>query len=201
VTAAALAQEARPALAKLGWVHSRQAKRPVDADWNPIPWYTYPAIAFLEPRLKPDFTVFEYGSGLSTVWWATRVRQVAAVEHDERWLAELSPQLPENADVRFLDLEPDGEYARAAAASEHGPFDLVVIDGRDRVNCALNAVPALSERGVIVWDNADRSKYRPGHRFLAQQGFRRVPFIGMGARIARVWDTSIFYRDDNCLGL
>jgi hypothetical protein len=128
------------------------------------------------------------------------VETVVAVEHDPQWAVRMAAQVPENVTFLQVPLEADGEYCRTALRTRD-KFHVIVIDGRDRVNCALNGVEALSDRGVIIWDNADRGKYRPGFEFLAEKGFRRVPFIGMGPRLARVWETAIFYRDGNCMGL
>lgn len=41
----------------------------VDKDGNPIPWYTYPAIEFLNSLDFSSKNVFEYGTGNSTLWW------------------------------------------------------------------------------------------------------------------------------------
>lgn len=54
---------------KYGWLKSFKTKMPIDAKGNPVPWYTYPAIEFLE---QLDFTnkiVLEYGSGNSSLYW------------------------------------------------------------------------------------------------------------------------------------
>lgn len=66
-----------------GWVLSEGAGMPVDDDGAPVPWYTYPCIDFLEARLDPSLSVFEYGSGLSTIWYARRVDEVVGVEHSQ----------------------------------------------------------------------------------------------------------------------
>jgi hypothetical protein len=80
-------------------------------------------------------------------------------------------------------------------------FDIVVIDGRDRVSCARNSLGALKPDGVIVWDNADREEYRPGYQFLESNGFRRLDFAGLGPLNAYQSTTAVFYRDSNCLGI
>jgi len=196
-----VAKEAFNALDALGWITSRKAKRPIDADGNPLPWITYPAIALLERRVKPNMNVFEFGSGFSTLWWSKRAQSVTAVEHHVGWYERIKGQVPDNATLHHVELQEDGEYCRAAAQSPEKPFHVIVIDGRDRVNCAKNAISALRPGGVIVWDNSDRKRYRPGTRHLVQNGFKRLPLVGFGPRLSRVWETSIFYRPDNCLGL
>ena len=196
-----ISQGAYPALASLGWILSRQAKRPIDAAGRPIPWYTYPAISFLGERVTERMNVFEFGCGQSTLWWANRAKRVTAVEHDENWASYLREQAPPNASVSHVALEEGGAYSRAALDSEEGPFHVIVIDGRDRVNCARNNLSALSDDGVILWDNSDRSKYRSGRGFLREEGFKQLPLVGMGPQVARIWETSIFYRPANCFGI
>src|SRR5437016_5174452 len=63
----------RAALRSEGWSKSNRLGLPLAADGSPLPWYTYSAIHFLEPRLRDDLKVFEYGSGHSTLWYAARV--------------------------------------------------------------------------------------------------------------------------------
>jgi hypothetical protein len=66
-------------------VQSVKSQRAVDADGNPLPWYTYPAIEYLRQLDFSDKTVFEYGSGMSTVFWAGKAKHVVSVEDDEQW--------------------------------------------------------------------------------------------------------------------
>lgn len=196
------AQEALPALQALGWIHSRRAKRPSDSNGRPIPWYTYPAIAFLAERVRPDMDVFEFGSGSSTLWWSDKVAHVTTVEHEERWVRKMvEAGVPDNVDLMRRELTTGGDYCRSVQAAGRARFHAVVIDGRDRVNCAINSISALREDGVIVWDNSNRAKYQPGFDLLANEGFKRLPFIGMGPQLARIWETSVFYRPGNCFGL
>jgi hypothetical protein len=189
-----------PYLDQSGWFASVKLERPVDRQRNPVPWYTYPAIAYLAAKDFSDLTVFEFGSGGSTLWWAARARRVTAVEHHPAWVEEMRPQLPDNVDYLHRTLEYGGDYARTAA-DQGGPFDIIIVDGRDRVNCARNSVGCLSDQGVVIWDNSERSRYEPGYAVLAGAGFRRLDFHGLGPIHGAAWMTSIFYRDGNCLGL
>lgn len=187
-------------LSRSGWMRSVIEKRPVDQRGEPLPWYTYAAIDLLENKPKTDLSVFEFGSGGSTLWWAKRVAHVTSVEHSEPWVEEMRPKLPDNVVYIHEPLTPDGPYSRAAAATGRN-YDIIVNDGRDRVNCARNALGSLTDKGVIVWDNSDRPRYEEGYQFLHAAGFRRVDFNGMGPINSKPWMTSIFYRDNNCLSL
>lgn len=46
---------------KTGWLSSILQEKVIDAEGDPIPWFTYPAIDLLNERVKSSFTVFEYG--------------------------------------------------------------------------------------------------------------------------------------------
>jgi len=182
-----------------GWFESFKEGMAIDGLGSPIPWITYGAIRFLAERVNPMMSLFEYGSGNSTLWWSSRVGRITSCEHDAAWYLLMKDRLP--AKVRYVQAElSTGQYARQIE-SEDAQFDIVVIDGRDRVQCAKSSSGALALGGVIVWDNTDRPEYREGYEFLRDLGFRRVDFWGMGPINTYESSTSIFYRSENCLGL
>ncbi len=182
-----------------GWFRSFRLGRAVDGEGRPIPWISYPAIEFLSARVPAGLDVFEYGAGSGTLWWAGRARRVVAVEHDEAWYRRMSAQVPANVRLLHVPLEPAGTYARSIL--DEGAFDVVIIDGRERVECARIAPERLNPRGVIVFDNSDRAEYAEGYRALEDRGFRRIEFSGMAPAVIEKIGTSIFYRPDNCLGI
>lgn len=187
-------------LRQVGWFRSRAVGLPVDAAGAPLPWYTYGAIRFLEGRLRPPLRVFEYGSGHSTLWWAARVARVVSCEHDAMWHGRMQPLLPATVAYHHVSLAAPGEYA-GFIGRFRSEFEVVVLDGRERVACARNAVPALAPGGVIVWDNSDRDAYGEGFDLLRRAGFRRLDFWGMGPINAYGWCTTVFYRPENVLGI
>lgn len=188
------------ALRETGWLKSFESQFPIDLQGESIPWFTYPAIDFLVHRLSAEMRVFEYGCGASTQWWSGRVREVISCEHDAEWCQRMGALVTGNVRLHHIPLVYDADYCRAAVA-KGGGFNIIVIDGRDRVNCARHAVSALTDDGVIIWDNSDRKEYAPGFECLYAQGFRQIPFTGMAPAIPWLSETSLFYRPDNCLGI
>ena len=79
-----------------GLLRSFRERRPVDAAGNPLPWVSYPAIHLLNERPRPDHTVFEFGAGYSTLYFAARCAAVTTVEHDREWFDEVARVAPEN---------------------------------------------------------------------------------------------------------
>jgi hypothetical protein len=182
-------------LVTTGWRRSRHELASVDANGEPIPWITYPALRFLEPRIDRRFKVFEFGSGLSTLWWAKRASEVVSVEHDAEWHRIVARRLPTNASLLLADGD---DYVRAASGRT---YDIIVNDGIRRPDCARNGIAALAPDGVMVWDNTDESGDRDGHEFMEASGFKRLDFWGFGPLMVRESCTTIFYRPDNCLGI
>jgi hypothetical protein len=183
-----------------GWLRSFDQGEPVDAAGGPVPWMVYPAVDFLAPRLHADMSVFEYGSGNSTLWWAARVRELVSCEHDPVWYGKIRARVPANVTMHHVPLVTGGDYSKKVA-DYRGAFDIVVIDGRDRVHCAINAVPALKPGGVILWDDTYRVEYQEGYDALARAGFRKIAFVGLAPVFNQYGETGIFYRPGNCLGI
>jgi SAM-dependent methyltransferase len=187
-------------LHEIGWFRSFDAKIAMDADGNPIPWVTYPFIDFIKERIKKQHTVFEFGSGNSTLFYAKYAGKVVSVEHDKQWFEKISKDTPENSEMIFCELVYGGDYCRMPV-NRGEKFDLVIIDGRDRVNCCEQAIGALSPNGVVVLDNSERPAYKPGIEFLVDKGFKHLSFSGIVPGLFYRVTTSVFYKDGNCLDL
>jgi len=183
-----------------GWFESFNTKRSIDKDGNPIPWCTYSFIKFIEPRLKEDFKVFEYGSGNSTLWYAEKVGEITAVENDFNWFNKVSTSLPANAEAIYCEVKYDGEYCRKVMM-QNKEYSIIIIDGRDRVNCVKHSINCLSDDGVIVFDNSNLSQYSEANSFLISNGFKKIDFWGLSPVTGHNNCTSIFYKHNNCLDI
>lgn len=188
------------ALFRDGWFRSYREGKPVDYDGNPLPWVTYPYIDFMTHKLDNSFHLFEFGTGNSTLWYAKRVKKVVAVEHDDAWFKSVRSQIPENVRLIYTALEYGGEYSMTAARQEE-LYDIIIVDGRDRVNCIIRSINALTDRGILILDDSERTEYAEGTTWLRKNGFRQLDFWGMAPGLLYKKCTSIFYRDHNCLGI
>lgn len=186
-------------LAETGWVRSVVSGEVVDRLGQPQPWATFPFIAFLAPRLRTEWTVFEYGAGASTLFYATRVRRVVSVDDNPDFVARLAPRLPANAHVA---VHPAASAAYLGAIESCVPApEIVCVDGNDRVRCVSAAIPRLHPGGVVVLDDAERPEYAPARHELASRGFRSVEFWGLAPGIVTQKCTAVYYRPENVLGL
>lgn len=187
-------------LRSLGWHASAAARQPVDEQGRPVPWYTYPAILWLDPRVPATARVFEYGAGNSTRWYAERVAAVRSVDHDERWVAALRPQVPANVELvhqptrgDLLEAPDDDPYV--TALEDPGAWDVVVIDGRARNACARRTLPALHDHAIAIVDNSDRPGLAPTLELAGALGLRRIDFSGPAPGSGRLGTTTVLGRD------
>lgn len=187
-------------LANIGWFKAFDTQQAVDANGDPLPWVTYSFIDFIKERLKKEQRVFEYGSGSSTLFYAQRVARVVSVEHDENWFKKIVNTKPENADMIFTKLERGGEYSKKAVLLGE-QFDIIIVDGRDRVNCCKESIHALSPAGVMVLDDSERPEYNEARFFLKANGFKELSFSGISPGLFYLKATSVFYKTENCLGI
>jgi hypothetical protein len=188
-------------LDEIGWFNAFDSRSAVDQDNNPIPWVTYSFIDFIKDRLNRQHTVFEFGSGNSTYFYAKYAGIVVSVEHDKEWFDKILSAKPENAELIYCESErDDGDYCRMPIKLEE-TFDIIIVDGRDRINCCKQAVKALSDNGIIVLDDSEREFYNEGIDFLLKKGFKELSFTGISPGLFYRKSTTVFYRPDNCLGI
>ncbi len=187
-------------LRDIGWWDSWQYKQPVRNKNEAIPWVTYSFIYFIQDRILPTHKIFEFGSGNSTMFYAKRARKVVAVEHDNEWYHKINSVVPDNVEMLLQELEYDGDYCRVARNLQE-KFDIIIVDGRDRVNCIKQSVEALSENGIIILDDSERDAYQEGINYLKERDFRMVEFWGISPGLFYLKATSIFYRTDNSLSI
>jgi hypothetical protein len=187
-------------LADKGWFDAHKTKSAIDENGNAIPWVTYSFIDFIKDRITKEHNIFEFGSGNSTIFYAKLAGSVYSVEHDKDWFERSSKINLPNVKMIQCDLVPGGAYCKSAAPTGK-KFHVIIVDGRDRVNCCKQAVESLAENGVIVLDDSERAEYAEAHVFLKAKGFKYLPFSGMAPGVIISKYTSIFYKPDNCLDI
>lgn len=186
-------------LADRGWIDSYKLRQAVDAQGAPIPWLTYSLLDFLEGRLNRSLSLFEYGSGNSTLYFADRLGFIRSIEYDQTWFDTVKGKIPGNVELTFVSLEGD-RYENAVLENEKN-FDIILIDGRRRVQCLKNSVPRLTPGGVLILDDSERADYREAFEFMKAHGFRHIPFSGIAIGSIHGKCTSVFYRQENVLGI
>ena len=157
-----------------------------------IPWITFSAIDFLKKISHSEMHIFEYGSGGSTFFWASRVKHITSVEHDKSWFEKIKMELAEQkitnvdyilsapysipevgkkqfqvaTDYISSDESYNGKsfeaYVKTIDNFQDEHFDVIIIDGRARPSCILHSQKKLKKGGYLVVDNSERQYYLSG---------------------------------------
>lgn len=178
-----------------GFFRSAFRLAPLGRDGKPIPWYSYPCIDFLKFRRFDDKRVLEFGGGNSTLWWASRCKEVVTLEGNKEWFERIKDKMPGNVDLRYVpEISRESNAAEVAIALQsHAPasFDVVVIDGLYREEMIPIAIKYLATDGAIICD--DSQGYEFYERFRGS-AFLRVDFFGGQPCGAFAHATSIYFK-------
>ena len=170
-----------------GLGRSMETKLAVDADGEPIPWYTYPAIEYIKQMDISSKNIFEYGCGYSSLYWAGRAGKVCSVDHNADWIEKIRPLMRANQQV--LMRENRDQYARAICEFTDR-LDIIVIDGAWRNECVAEVLKRADQETIIILDNSDW--YRDVAATLKSNGYFEISFNGFGPIANFTWATSIF---------
>ena len=176
-----------------GQLRTFDINRPVDNLGEALPWFTYPAIEYLKRFNCNGWRVFEYGSGQSTIYWSRRGATVTSVEHNEQWFSEVKQKALPNATISHRSEKRS--YVNAIGDGDVR-FNVIVIDGVWREDCADVCIPYLSDDGILILDNSDW--YHRVAARIREQGFLEVSFSGFGPVNDYTWTTSFFFRTAPC---
>lgn len=173
-----------------------------------IPWMVFDAVDFLRGWLKPTMKVYEYGSGSSTLFFASMTEKIISVEHHEAWHYSVEsfrrqnniknieyhlfkPTVAEGALKPFTD--PDAysscfpeyqglsfqDYVQSIDRYPDAYFDLVVVDGRSRCSCIKHAMKKVKVNGILLVDNSDRGYYlKPFPELFDKTKWEARTFVG-----------------------
>ena len=120
-----------------------------------VPWISYNALERIEQALHGDANVLEFGSGLSTIWFARRCAFLHSIEHNEDWHRKVTKLLEREGltNVRY-DLKGEEEYTDIGDF-EAPFFDFCLVDGARRLHCVERAIPLIKPGGILYLDNSD----------------------------------------------
>lgn len=119
---------------------------------------------------------------------------VVTVEHDYDWYMEIKPKLAEYTNVLFYLKTQKEEYINAILECPLDNFDVIVIDGKWRSDCAKVIDSKLNREDgfIIILDNSDW--YPETTKFLREKlDLIQVDFHGFGPINAYTWTTTVFF--------
>jgi len=177
-------------LKQYGWFKSMRENKCIDREGSPIPWITYPAIDFLSQLDYSERSVFEYGSGFSTLFWSSRAKNVIAVEDDPEWYKKIQAEVSSNCEILYSSNDA-AEYSNQI--SKYEKFDVITIDGwsHTRQSCSIMALLHIKESGIIILDNSDLCLNSAS--ILRSAGLIQADFTGFAPLCSHAQTTSIFF--------
>jgi len=141
------------------------------------PWMTDIEINLIKSFLQKDKIVLEWGTGGSTIEFSKYVKEYYSIEHNFEWYNAVSKRIDKNTHLFYIppntknlnwlpEFEEGGyddfkNYIKFVniVAFAGKKFDLVLIDGRARADCAIEVLPHLSENAVVFIHNFERPYY------------------------------------------
>lgn len=125
--------------------------RTLDNYGNVMPWYTRPCLDWLVTLPLKQMTVFEYGCGVSSEWFIRNMAASYGVDNDQEWL----PRKVEG----YWWTNSKTEYIKSPSHIEGdlSGYDIIVIDGLWRDECAAYALQCLKKGGYLIADNFEQA--------------------------------------------
>jgi hypothetical protein len=186
---------------------------------KPSPWICFPAIDYIKEwaQNQNGISVFEYGSGGSTLFWLSMNFQVISIEHDQNWYAKIKEIVPGDARLDYRLIEPDHCSQVPAEYNSHEEqylcfgfrsyvtqidlfpdemFDIVLVDGRSRPFCIKHAVSKVRKGGILILDNADTPYYLQDTRQYLNL-FKELEFSGVTPTLKWFTQTNVYLKENS----
>lgn len=175
-----------------------------------LPWIVDDATTYLQTYIdtinqttQPS-KVLEFGTGASTLWLGHRVSYLVSIDHDRNWHDLIDTMLTSSGCTSAHLRLCERPYFRLSDEYNDGQFDVVFVDGRDRVKCVEQSRRVLKPAGILLLDNAERigDSTNQGPYFEILNLTRGWPCIHFEQRGAdrtgwlapHRWITSIFHK-------
>lgn len=119
------------------------------------PWLGFRAVEHIASLIRLDSLVLEFGSGMSSEFFALRCRKLVSIESNPDWYAHMQRRFREkrfdNIDYR---LQTEDTYSNVEGYPD-GSFDFVLVDGARRAESARTALAKVKPGGHVYLDNSD----------------------------------------------
>jgi hypothetical protein len=170
-----------------------------DENGDIIPWYCYSMVNFLKEKLQDsNIKIFEYGAGFSTLFYAKRSNTVISSETStecKTWTEDSLKSLNLTAKITIEDQDSFAESIEKHAIK----FDLIIVDSIVRNECVNYATRNISDNGVILLDNSERSGYKKSFELMKSIGYKNLTFKGLKPFSQKFASSTIFYRSGNSI--
>jgi len=153
---------------------------------NYKPWIHESVITLLENNVNKDTKILEFGSGNSTLFLQNLTNNLTSIEHNIEWYNKINPLVNNNTkyilkqekyiskppiNKKFYNSNNIEELLGCNIPDEY--YDILFVDGINRVNCVLGCYNKVKKGGFIILDDSNRidnpasdGSYKPIQEFL-----------------------------------
>ena len=135
-----------------------------------FPWINYSTIQFMHHIVSKDTKVLEFGAGGSSLFFLERKTNLISIEHEAEWINEVQKRASKKQLMRWSHhLISSSQHSSSVPLADHyilplkniadSSIDLVVVDGRHRVESVKRAMGKVKPGGSLILDNSDRPEY------------------------------------------
>lgn len=156
---------------------------------NGYPWLTFGAIIFLENVLKKDFSVLEFGSGGSTLFFSKKTKAVKSFETNPDWFEKVKQKTTKlkNVEIFYADRKT---MSNALKNTKDQSLDIILIDSdprrSKRLDLANLSKPKLKIGGFLILDNYQKFGLNGfDYSDFEFYTFDEFGYTGKGTRICR----------------
>ncbi len=112
--------------------------------------------------LQPHYKMFEWGCGGSTLYFSKYVNLYRSVEHNIDWYKKILPNIQSNTELHHVNNSKEYSDYINSISKFSDLYDCILIDGRERVRCAIKAKKYLNSNGILfIHDFFNRPRYDP----------------------------------------
>lgn len=142
-----------------------------------FPWINYSTIQFMHHIVCKDTKVLEFGAGGSSLFFLERKTNLTSIEHEFEWINEVQKRASKEQLMRWSHhlISSNKPNSRVPLVSDYlyplknivdSSIDLVVVDGRHRVESIRRAMTKVKSGGFLILDNSDRPEYAEAFEIL-----------------------------------
>lgn len=185
-------------LQNIGWQNALISNNIIDENGEIMPWYCYSAVHFISSKINNTISIFEYGAGFSSIFYAKRCKKVCSIETKIDVKNEIDQfALKSNIANLNITLQEDQElFADEINKIDFTP-DIVVVDSFKRHECIIQSINVVNEKGVIILDNSERVQYQRSFDLMSSNGYKHITFKGIKPQCLNFSYTTIFYKQNN----
>jgi hypothetical protein len=164
-----------------------------------IPWLTFDAIRAIRPKISERWTIFEFGSGHSTLYWAELGAKVVSVENNHAWYELLLRNIRANsrAGIRLIFAGDKFSYVTSIDSCGEKDFDMVLVDGAFRRDCIIAAVRHVKAGGYLIVDNTDWHWFQEQPIEGIPEGWKRCVHPGYAPMMGHRSETTVWVRPES----